>query len=119
MYYPVGWPKILVAVDVEDGNPVQILKHPRKELIIVIRERCVSLWHSRVSNISCCIRLLASLLNNANRYQLYVLQLYSLIHCYKQNKAALQKNGLNTGGLTSADGTILVVTVSIIFTSIQ
>lgn len=50
MYYPVGWPKILLAVDVEDGKPVQILKHPRKELIIVIRERCVSLWHSRVSN---------------------------------------------------------------------
>ena len=49
MYYPVGWPKILSAVDIEDGNPVRILKHPRKELIIVIRERCISLWHSRVS----------------------------------------------------------------------
>ena len=39
-------------------------------------------------------------------------QLCSLVHCYKQDKAALQKNGFNTGGLTSADGTILVVTVS-------
>ena len=71
MYYPVGWPKILLAVDVEDGNPVKILKHPRRELIIVIRERCVSLWHSRVSDTSFRVWLIALFLNNANLYQTY------------------------------------------------
>jgi len=49
MYYPIGWPKVLQANDVEDGKPVQILQHPRKELILVVREKSVSLWHTRVS----------------------------------------------------------------------
>ena len=52
MYYPVGWPKVLLANDVEDGKPVQILQHPRKELILVVREKSVSLWHTRVSETS-------------------------------------------------------------------
>lgn len=55
-------------------------------------------------------------LNNANPYYNSFpckLQLCSLVYCYKQNEAAVQKNGFNTGGLISADGTILVVTVSV------
>ena len=55
MYYPVGWPKVLLASDVEDGKPVQILQHPRKELLLVVREKCMSLWHTRVSEAPVCV----------------------------------------------------------------
>ena len=49
MYCPVGWPRVLVGRGGENGgDPVQLLRHRTKNLVVEVRERSVRVWHSRV-----------------------------------------------------------------------
>lgn len=118
MYCPVGWPRVLVGRGGDNGgDPVQLLRHRTKNLVVEVRERSVRVWHSRVREL--VGSRTRSLLDGSFTVLFLGSQLHLVLASYTLSQKDVTRTGVNVRAVVKPDGSRMVLAVSSVFVPVH